>query len=439
MKKKIMNILFWSVISAAFIGPGTITTASKAGAVFGFNLLWALVFSTFACLILQEAVARLAINSGTNLGEAISKYFKKGSSRVIILTLIVGAIVLGSAAYEAGNILGAVAGLGFILDLSVWVSVPLIGIIAAFALTQPSVQRIAHFLGFVVAVMGVSFLTTAIRLQPSITGILKGSVIPIIPDSAGSGLLILGLIGTTVVPYNLFLGSGITRKKQNINEMRFGLAIAIILGGLISMSVLVVGSFVTGEFSYEALIMTLRSKLGIWSGFVFGIGMFAAGLSSAITAPFASAVTAQGLFGSKDPDKWNLGSLNYRLVWGLVLLTGIVFGVSGLKPVPVIIVAQALNGLILPFITIFLVIVVNNPLIIGKENLNGKISNILILFVVWVTLVLGISNLAKAVSGIFPGWELAGKDLTPVYLILSLIIWLYILFVVLRNRRKKLE
>ncbi len=74
MKNKLLNILFWSVISAAFIGPGTITTASKAGALFGFDLLWALVFSTFACLVLQEAVARLAIHSGTNLGEAISEF-----------------------------------------------------------------------------------------------------------------------------------------------------------------------------------------------------------------------------------------------------------------------------------------------------------------------------------------------------------------------------
>ncbi len=439
MKNKLLNILFWSVISAAFIGPGTITTASKSGALFGFDLLWALVFSTFACLILQEAVARLAIHSGTNLGEAISSYFREGSSRLIILVLIVGAIILGSAAYEAGNILGAVAGFGFITDLSVWITVPFIGVIAVIALTQPSVKSIAHFLGIIVAVMGVSFFTTAIKLKPSISGILKGSIIPSFPESAGSGLLILGLIGTTVVPYNLFLGSGIAKKDQSIREMRFGLSIAIIFGGLISMSVLIVGSFVTGDFSYEALITTLRSKLGLWSGMMFGIGMLAAGLSSAITAPFASAITARGLFGTRNPEKWNAGSMNFRIVWGSVLLTGIIFGISGLKPVPVIIIAQALNGLILPFITIFLLIVVNDPEIIGSGNLNGKISNTLMLIVVWVTLVLGMTNLAKAVSGTFPGLDLTGKNFTPVYLILSFMIGIYVLVLVMRNRGKKFE
>ena len=115
MKKRILNILFWSVISAAFIGPGTITTASRAGAEFGFSLLWALVFSTIACLVLQEAVARITIYSGRSLGEAIYIRYKKSSSQTVILVLIIGAIILGSAAYETGNILGAVAGLQFLI------------------------------------------------------------------------------------------------------------------------------------------------------------------------------------------------------------------------------------------------------------------------------------------------------------------------------------
>jgi len=437
MKSRILNILFWSVISAAFIGPGTITTAAKSGTLFGFDLLWALVFSTLACLILQEAVARLAIQSGTNLGEAVSRYFKEGPVRVVVLLLIVGAIIIGSAAYEAGNILGAVAGLGFIVEIKAWIAVSVIGLTAVTALTQPSVKRIAHFLGIIVAVMGISFFTTALRLGPSPAGILKGSLIPSFPDSSGSGLLILGLIGTTVVPYNLFLGSGITRKKQSLSEMRFGLSIAIIVGGLISMSVLIVGSFVSGDFSYPALINTLELKLGAGAGLIFGVGVFAAGLSSAITAPMASAVTAKGLFGGRNPDSWEPGALNFRLIWGLVLLTGIVFGISGLKPVPVIILAQALNGLILPFITIFLVIVVNDPAIIGKKNLNGIFSNILLFAVVLVTLILGITNLARAFIGIFPEWEVTGRALTPVYLIISVLVLIYILKIVLKNRRKR--
>ena len=76
VRARILNVLFWSVVSAAFIGPGTVTTATKAGAVFQFDLMWALMFSTFACLLLQEASARVTIYSIMNLGQAIAKQFE---------------------------------------------------------------------------------------------------------------------------------------------------------------------------------------------------------------------------------------------------------------------------------------------------------------------------------------------------------------------------
>ena len=122
-KKRILNILFWSVISAAFIGPGTITTAAKSGATFGTDLLWALIFSTLACLILQEAAARLTIVSGKNLGQAIVHQFEKSKSKLLILILVLGAVVLGAAAYEMGNILGAVAGFRLIFNIPSYVLV----------------------------------------------------------------------------------------------------------------------------------------------------------------------------------------------------------------------------------------------------------------------------------------------------------------------------
>ena len=88
---------------------------------------------------------------------------------------------------------------------------------------------------------------------------------------------------------------------------------------------------------------------------VFAIGLFAAGFTSSITAPLAAAITLKSV-GSASQD-WSEKSLRYRLGWGVVLLTGLIFGVTGVKPVPVIILAQAANGLILPVVSIFLWII----------------------------------------------------------------------------------
>jgi len=90
IKKRILNILFWSVISAAFIGPGTVTTAASSGASYGTALLWALLFSTLACLLLQEAASRISIVTGKNLGQSISDYFENRSSKTMVLLLVLG-------------------------------------------------------------------------------------------------------------------------------------------------------------------------------------------------------------------------------------------------------------------------------------------------------------------------------------------------------------
>jgi Mn2+/Fe2+ NRAMP family transporter len=434
MRKRILNILFWSIISAAFIGPGTITTASKAGAAFQFRLLWTLVFSMLACLVLQEAAARLTIHSGRSLGRAIRDHYHGKSGRTSMLILIAGAIIFGSAAYETGNLLGALEGLRFILFSRTPLLILAIGTIAFILLRLPSIRHIAHIMGYVVVVMGVSFVTAAILIKPDVFAILRGSFVPDIPEGAGSGILILGLIGTTVVPYNLFLGSGISEKAGTVREMRFGLSVAIIMGGLISMAVLIVGSAVNEPFTFDALVAHLRITLGYWAMILFGIGMFAAGFSSAVTAPLASAITAESLF-AREEKPWGEKSLLFRSTWGLVLLTGVVLGMMGFQPIPAIILAQALNGLILPFISVLLLFVVNNVKIIGIHNLNGWISNAFLLAVVWVTLVLGVLNVSKAVIRVFPGMQVQEQVILYLNFIFSTIIWIMIFWKTIRIRR----
>ena len=396
-KKRILNILFWSVVSAAFIGPGTITTAAKSGAVFGSELLWALVFSTLACLLLQEAAARLTMVSDKNLGQAITEQFEKSKSKWLVLSLVLGAIVLGAAAYEMGNLLGAVAGFQLIFNIPSYILVLIIGLIASVILSIPSLKIISSIMGFLVVIMGIGFLITAVLIQPSFSEILKGAFIPHIPSETEAGVLVLGLIGTTIVPYNLFLGSGISTQKQTIKEMRFGLAVAVLLGGLFSMAVLIVGTSVVGTFSFEELAAALQQKVGPSGKYLLGFGLFAAGFTSTVTAPLAAAITIKSLFGNKNPEKWRAGSFNFRMGWIIVLVAGIAFSIGNVKPIPAIILAQALNGFLLPFVSIFLFIVINNPGIVGSQKSNPLLLNIFMILVIFVTLVLGLNSAVKAI------------------------------------------
>ncbi len=391
--RRFLQVLYWSVIAAAFIGPGTVTTAAASGAKYGLSLLWALLFSTLACLILQEAAARVTVVSGLNLGQAIRRQCRGFPLGRYLPALVALTIFLGCSAYEAGNLLGGVAGAALGTDLRGETLTLLVSLTAGLLLWFGSVRMVVNIMGAVVGLMGMIFLATAILIHPPPQELIKGLFIPQIPP--GAGLLILGLVGTTVVPYNLFLGSGIA-SGQNLSELRFGLVVAIGLGGVISMAVVVVGYSIIGEFSFQATADALTSRLGGWAPGFFAFGLFAAGFTSAITAPLAAAVTAKSLLSTANGSDWGEKSWRFRIVWLSVLLIGTTFGLLQIKPIPAIILVQALNGILLPCAALFLFLVVNDRKLMGSAGINGWAANLATALVVFVTVVLGTSGLVRA-------------------------------------------
>jgi Mn2+/Fe2+ NRAMP family transporter len=381
------SILFWSVISAAFIGPGTVTTTAKAGSAFGLQLLWALVFSIVGTLVLQEAAARLTLGSGKSLGGVLAvRYGEKIGIRWGLLLIL----VLGCTAYQAGNLLGATEGLALLGFEDRKGPATILAGLAILVLLSGNIRRVARFLGLVVALMGFAFLYLA----------AKGGI----PRMGTSGSfsemnwLALGLIGTTLVPYNLFLASGISR-GQGLREMRVGLAGAILIGGLISIAILLVGTQLNGPFDFQALRLALEKGLGPAGGTFLAFGLLAAGFTSSVTAPLAAAVTARSLLG----EAWKEHGWRYRMVWLGVLMTGLLFVWLEVKPIPAIIAAQGLNGLLLPAVALFLYAAMNDRRIMPDGYRNNRFQNILFLLVVAVVLILGGNQVVQAISRIGPG------------------------------------
>lgn len=427
LKTRLAHILFWSVISAAFIGPGTVTTAASAGTGFGYTLIWALLFSTIACYILQEASARLTAVSGKNLGEAMRIHYSKSAAGRMMTGLVLIAIITGCAAFEAGNILGAVAGISLITgQLSTAVVVLLIGACAVVLLWFGSVRTIAMVLGIIVAFMGICFVITALLIPHDLPSLFAGAIFPAIP--AGAEVLVLGLIGTTVVPYNIFLGSGL-KHSQTPSEMKLSLLIAIGLGGFISIAVLLTGTAIAGSFTFEALATALTERVGGFAAFLLGFGLFGAGLSSALTAALAAAITARSILAKDQPGKWHEKSTRFRAVWGGVLGVGLFFGLLNLQPVPVIILAQALNGIVLPLIAVLLFLLMNNDQVLPQQHQNGTAYNLLTGFVVYLSVLIGITNVLRALSRAI-GFQLPDQN---VIIIISIILFGMILLPVWQN------
>ncbi|MFO7998400.1 MAG: Nramp family divalent metal transporter [Bacteroidales bacterium] len=396
-----------ALVTAAFIGPGTIATCSVAGARFGFALLWGLVFSVIATVVLQEMAARLGVMTQQGLGEALRKHFHKALPRAVTAILVISAIAIGNAAFEAGNILGATLGLESLGAVQEHASageatafagrlwVVLIGIITFVVLFSGSYKLIERVLVVLVILMSLTFFTTAIFVQPGMTAVLKGMFVPSIPD--GALLAVVGLIGTTVVPYNLFLYASAVQKRfshpSRLPEARRDITVSVILGGIISMAIVVSAAMAfygneTSPSSGSDLALQLEPLLGSWSRYFIGVGLFSAGISSAITAPLAAAWATAGVLGWGD----HMRSLRFRSIWFVILLAGLVFAVLGFRPIEVIIFAQAANGILLPVIAIYLLWVMNSKKVMGSHT-NGWLSNILGTVVVMVTLMLSIRSL----------------------------------------------
>ena len=383
------------LVTAAFIGPGTVTTCSIAGADFGYALVYVLIFATVTTIILQEMAGRLSLGSGLDLGQSLREYPSSKLAKIIFITLTISAISLGCAAYEAGNIIGGSLGLEMITSLPQKIWVLLISAASITLLGLKKYRIIEKVLMSLVLLMSVSFITALIIIKPDLTLILKGFV-PSLPKN--SLFIVLALIGTTVVPYNLFLHSSAVRKKwrskKYLKDFRKDLILSICLGGFISVCIIVTSSVAFFQKGIQIdsgaqLAQQLKPLFGPLTNILFGFGFFAAGMSSAITAPYAAAFASSGVLGWKEEN-----TKSFRLVWTGVILAGFVVSMFDFNPISVIVFAQVANGIILPVASLFLLIVLNDRKRM-KEMANDFKKNLLGIVVISVVSLIGIWNIVK--------------------------------------------
>ena len=381
------------LIAAAFIGPGTVTLCTIAGASFGYSLIWAIILSTFSTIVLQEMSLRIGLVTRMNLAEVIRTSIKSVLLNRFIILLIISSILVGNAAYEAGNITGASLGISAIFNNQSFNYFPvLIGIIAFIILYQGDYKIIEGSLIFLVIVMSLSFFITAIITKPDITNLLNGMFKPKI--NSDNLIIILGLIGTTVVPYNIFLHSSLVSEKWNsINKLkvaRLESFISILLGGIVSLSIIITAASVPNQNVTDVMDLAkgLEPLYGKFAIYFLGLGLFASGITSSITAPLAAAYVAKSCFGWND----SLKSRRFRLVWFFILLTGVFISMININPIEIIKFAQFSNSLLLPIIAIILLWLINNKNIISSEY-NYSYQNVLGVFIVIISIILGSKGL----------------------------------------------
>lgn len=383
------------LIVGSFIGPGTVTSSTKAGADYGFQLFWCIIFSVIAVIVMQGMAARLGIVTQMGLAQNLVKDFEnRPVLRNLLCGLVAVAITIGGFAYMSGDLTGTAIGISALTGISTRIIAPVWGfcILLLLSFAGDALKYLEKLLGACVIIMAVVFLVTMFVVKPDLGKLLAGCV-PNIPK--GGLMTCLSLIGTTVVPYNMFLHAASAKRTWHSTDdlplCRFGTNIPMIIGGIVTGAIMVTAATVMlGMPVRNAMDMSIQLEptLGTFAKPFMAIGLVAAGVSSAVCTPMGVSYVLAGLFGWKT----NRSDKRYTVTNFLVLITGIIVAGMGFNPIALIMAAQMVNGVVLPVVVGVTIYLTASRRIMG-EFTNSTLENVLGTAIFIISLILGVSSI----------------------------------------------
>ena len=380
-----------------------------------------MLLSVISVIIMQSMAARLGIVSGKGLGEALRTKFKGAGARIVLAILIIAAVFIGNIAYETGNITGSRLGLTAAfpaIGTGPWpvLIVLIIAVIVFILLFSGKSKIIERVMTALVVAMGVIFLICAFVAKPDWGAVFAGLFTFQVPPGENTWMTVAALMGTTVVPYNIYLHASSAAKKwaeggdteEALANSRFDTGLSIGLGGVISMAIIICAAAASAQMggleikSGADMAVALQPLLGNWATVIFGIGLFAAGITSTLTAPLAAAYASSGILGWGE----DLKKGKFKAFWIIVLAIGVIATLTlGASPQEIILFAQAANAILLPITGILLLIVANDKNIMGEKK-NKVWFNVLVVIVIAVFIFIAARNMTafvQSASKLFTG------------------------------------
>lgn len=394
LKEKFKALGPGMLVVGSFIGPGTVTSSTRAGASYGYQLLWCVLFSVVAVIIMQGMAARLGIVTQTGLAENLVKDLNdKPLLKKFMVLLVSSAIILGGVAYMSGDLTGTAIGISAITGIPSRIIAPIWGICILFISNHNNaIKWLEKLLTLCVSIMAVIFVLTMFVVKPDVAAIFSG-IVPRVPSDAI--MTCVALIGTTVVPYNLFIHATSSHKTwsdpDQIPLSQFDVTFSMIVGGIITGAVMITaGTVVKGMDITSAVDMAqqLKPLLGNFAVPFLAIGLIAAGISSAVITPLGVSYVLGGLFG------WKLDKTDKRFFATnvIIVLCGIVGSATGFNPITIIMAAQAVNGVFLPVSVFTLLYLASKSSVMGKYK-NKPVQILLGSCVFIISLIIGVSSI----------------------------------------------
>jgi NRAMP (natural resistance-associated macrophage protein)-like metal ion transporter len=406
--KSIASFKSWKVRLAlllAVIGPGFITanvdndaggifTYSQAGAQFGYTLLWTMIPITIALIVVQEMTARMGAVTGKGLSDLIREEFGFRLTFIVMVTLIIA---------NFGNIVTEFAGIASSLELFGWkryLVVPLCAFVVWVMVVRGTYNSIEKIF-LAASVFYVCYIVAGVLAHPDWRAAAFATVTR--PEAAGIRnysylYMVIALVGTTIAPWMQFylqasiVEKGVTAKQYRAS--RWDVILGCVFTDVVAWFIIVACAATLYAYGRHNIsdasdaAQALRPLAGEYAYLLFAAGLFNASLFAASILPISTAyAVCEGLgFESGLDKKFHEAPVFYWLYTVLIVLGALVVMIPRLPLVYVSVLSQVVNGIVLPFVLIFMLLLTNDRELMG-EHVNGRGFNI----VAWTTVIVVIS------------------------------------------------
>ncbi len=394
---KVRLMMFLAVVGPGFItanvdnDAGGIWTYSQAGAQFGYGLLWVMIPMTLALIVVQEMTARMGAVTGKGLSDLIREEF---GFRITFL-LMAGLVIT-----NFGNVVAEFAGIAGSLSLfgiPIWVSVPFCAALVWLMVVKGSYQ-IVEKVFLAASFVYLAYLVAGVLAHPDWKAAGMATIVPPNPHLFRSSTylyMVIGVIGTTIAPWmQFYLQSSVVEK--GITEKQYGASRLDVIVGCIFTDVvawfIVVACaatlFVAGHHDLKdgaEAAASLRPLAGKYAYILFSVGLFNASLFAASILPISTAyAVCEGLgFESGLDKKFHEAPFFYWLYTGLIVAGAGVILWPNLPLVKITILSQVVNGAVLPFVLVAMLLLINKRELMGR-HVNSRFFNI----IAWATTII---------------------------------------------------
>ncbi len=349
---------------------GSIATYSQAGAAYGYQLLWVILIITVSLVVVQEMSARLGAATGRGLLDLIRERFGIGWALLAVAVVMLA---------DTGLIISEFVGIGAaaeLLGVSRFIAIPVAAALLAYLVMGAGYSRVERIF-ILMALVFLAYPIAAVLARPSLGGVLHGTVVPTISRDPNYIVLLVGLIGTTISPYQqIFQQSTVVEKgvaRRHYGGERLDTIVGMVFSSLVSFFIVVAVAatlYVAGTHQINSAADAARALepvLGPSAKIIFAVGLLGASLMAAAILPLATAYSVGETFGF--PKGMNLDFRRAPIFYGLFAALMVIGAGVALAPnLPVIqllVGIQVLNGMMLPVILVFMLLLSNNVQLMG--------------------------------------------------------------------------